>query len=65
MYVNRKWAYLNVFALTLNGLFWCLTAMKIAPALLILLSIAFILAVLVAASYKINKEALQAKRRSL
>lgn len=57
MYIDRKWAYVNIFALVLNGLFWCLTVFKIAPVLLIIAAIGFILAALVTASYEINRQA--------
>jgi len=65
MYVDRKWAYLNILALVLNGIFWCLTVLKIIPALLIVVTVLFILAVLVVMSYEINRQAASAKHRPL
>lgn len=59
MYIGRKWLFLNVFALTVNALFFWLAVFKTVPLLLPIATFALVLAGLIALSFKINQQANQ------
>ena len=54
MYIDRKWLYVNVFALTLNALFLCLAVFKVCPAILPIAAFVVCLAGCILLSAKAN-----------